>query len=94
MMIRRKGQTGELVETDLLPHAPHMRVHLPPSTSNRVLKPLHRPSTMATPLHVHPHFAPEEAAAVAAEFVSSELWATDLANSQVLTTCPARSPSF
>lgn len=50
----------------------HESGHLPPSTSNCVLKPLHRPSTMATPLHVHPHFAPEEAAAVAAEFVSSE----------------------
>lgn len=24
MMIRRKGKIGELVETDLLPHAPHM----------------------------------------------------------------------
>ena len=45
---------------------------------------------MATPLHVHPHFAPEEAAAVAAEFVSSELWGTDIANNQALTTCRAR----
>lgn len=47
---------------------------------------------MGTPLHVHPHFAPEEAAAVAAEFVSSRYTASMKAgaHSQVLTTFPEK----